>query len=198
MPFGMVQFSPDTPTASPSGYRYSDTEIHQFSITHLDGAGCPNDEDLPILPMVGPFDASPGSNWGTYRQAVVRRIIDETFTTGPGGLPGNDDLGATSAWLVWAYLGLYPVIPGSDVLVFNGPTFPKATVHLACGGTLTIRADGAGGVYVQDLAVAGSDTTQTWLRYADLADGATLDFGMGAAASGWGAGAGDAPPSYGP
>src|SRR3954469_4147839 len=50
-PFGMVQFSPDTPTASPSGYRFRDTEIEQLSLTHLNGAGCPNDEDLPLLPV---------------------------------------------------------------------------------------------------------------------------------------------------
>ena len=27
LPFGMVQFSPDTPSASPSGYRFSDSQI---------------------------------------------------------------------------------------------------------------------------------------------------------------------------
>ena len=31
-------------------------------------------------------------------QAVVQRVENELFTAGPGGLPGNDDLGATSAW----------------------------------------------------------------------------------------------------
>src|SRR5690242_17487050 len=36
VPFGMVQFSPDTPNASPSGYRYSDTTINDFSLTHFD------------------------------------------------------------------------------------------------------------------------------------------------------------------
>src|SRR5688572_25468135 len=39
MPFGMVQLSPDTPTASPSGYRFSDTNIEEFSLTHFNGAG---------------------------------------------------------------------------------------------------------------------------------------------------------------
>src|ERR1700704_4114999 len=48
LPFGMVQLSPDTPTASPSGYRSSDTQIEQFSVTHFDGAGCANNEDLPF------------------------------------------------------------------------------------------------------------------------------------------------------
>src|SRR5215211_1335689 len=35
VPFGMVQLGPDTPTASPSGYRFSDTQIEDFSMTHF-------------------------------------------------------------------------------------------------------------------------------------------------------------------
>jgi putative alpha-1,2-mannosidase len=84
------------------------------------------------------------------------------------------------------------------VLVLNGPTFPRADVRLAGGGTLTIRAEGAGGAYVQDLAVDGVPASRTWLRFADLAAGATLDFGMGEAASVWGTGEEDVPPSFGP
>src|SRR3982751_6368364 len=53
VPFGMVQFSPDTPTASPSGYRDSDRTVEEFSLTHFDGAGCANNEDLGILPVTG-------------------------------------------------------------------------------------------------------------------------------------------------
>ena len=53
VPFGGVQFSPDTPTASPSGYRYSDTSIEDFSLTHFDGDGCQNNEEMPMLPVTG-------------------------------------------------------------------------------------------------------------------------------------------------
>ena len=131
-------------------------------------------------------------------RAVVRRIVDETFTTGPGGLPGNDDLGATSAWLVWAYLGLYPVVPGTDVLVLHGPFFPEVRVHLAGGGTLAIHADDAGGASVQGVKVDGTPVTRSWLSFADIADGAALDFGMSDAASTWGTSEEDVPPSWGP
>jgi putative alpha-1,2-mannosidase len=63
LPFGMVQLSPDTPTASPSGYRNRDTTIEEFSLTHFDGAGCPNTEDINILPITGAGGASPGTSW---------------------------------------------------------------------------------------------------------------------------------------
>jgi putative alpha-1,2-mannosidase len=133
-------------------------------------------------------------------QAVVRRIMNEEFDTTAGGLPGNDDLGATSAWLVWAYLGLYPVIPGTDVLVLHGPTFPSATLRLANGKTLTINGAGAGpgAPFVQSLQVNGVTSTKSWLRFADLSGGATLDYAMGPEASAWATGAADVPPSFAP
>src|SRR3954467_14069875 len=66
VPFGMLQFSPDTPTASPSGYRDRDRTIESFSLTHFNGAGCPNNEDLPIMPALSAPAASPGASWAPY------------------------------------------------------------------------------------------------------------------------------------
>ncbi|GAB3960155.1 hypothetical protein GCM10027614_81270 [Micromonospora vulcania] len=66
-PFGMVQLSPDTPTAAPSGYRFGDNQIEEFSLTHFNGAGCSNNEDLGILPITGAIGASPGTSWTSYR-----------------------------------------------------------------------------------------------------------------------------------
>ncbi|EPX63367.1 Alpha-1,2-mannosidase [Cystobacter fuscus DSM 2262] len=137
--------------------------------------------------------------WKT--QAIVRRIINETFYGGPGGLPGNDDLGSTSAWLVWSYLGMFPAIPGTDVLVINGPWFPSAKVHLANGHVVTIEGEGASQTskYIQSLAIDGKASTKTFVRFADIAPGATLKYVMGDTANeSWGSGEGDRPPSFAP
>ncbi|HEX7665454.1 MAG TPA: hypothetical protein VF407_13105, partial [Polyangiaceae bacterium] len=50
-PFGMVQFSPDTPNTDPPGYHYTDSDITGFSLTHLNGAGCPAERDMPLFPF---------------------------------------------------------------------------------------------------------------------------------------------------
>ena len=39
----------------------------------------------------------------------VSDIVNQNFSDAPDGLPGNDDSGAMSAWLIWAMLGKYPV-----------------------------------------------------------------------------------------
>src|ERR1700733_5450947 len=55
VPFGMVQWSPDTsPDRSDGGgYNFNDTQLRGFSLTHLAGPGCGAMGDLPILPMTG-------------------------------------------------------------------------------------------------------------------------------------------------
>lgn len=53
-PFGMLQWSPDTPSQPPSGgYFYRDSAITGFSLTHLSGAGCGVLGDFAVLPVTG-------------------------------------------------------------------------------------------------------------------------------------------------
>ncbi len=55
VPFGMVQWSPDTsPNRSAGGgYNYNDTQFRGYSLTHIAGPGCGAMGDIPILPMTG-------------------------------------------------------------------------------------------------------------------------------------------------
>jgi predicted alpha-1,2-mannosidase len=54
MPFGMLQWSPDTPSQNAGGgYEYTDKAITGFSLTHLSGPGCNVFGDFAMLPVVG-------------------------------------------------------------------------------------------------------------------------------------------------
>lgn len=56
-PFGMVQWSPDTPSRPyGGGYEYKDSAITGFSLTHLSGPGCQAMGDIPVLPTTGSVD----------------------------------------------------------------------------------------------------------------------------------------------
>jgi putative alpha-1,2-mannosidase len=139
-----------------------------------------------------------GRPWKT--QQIVRRAITELFNSSPGGYPGNDDVGQMSAWYVFGALGIYPEIPGTDVLALGSPLFPKTTIHLQ-GGDLSILAAGAarGAPYVQRLTVNGRNHEAAWLRFADVARGGTITFDVGTAPSvRWGSEPSAAPPSFGP
>ena len=60
VPFGMVQFSPDTPSRpAGGGYEYNDNAVTGFSLTHISGPGCPAAGDVPLLPVAGALPANP-------------------------------------------------------------------------------------------------------------------------------------------
>jgi predicted alpha-1,2-mannosidase len=133
-------------------------------------------------------------------QRIVRQALLRLFTNAPDGLPGNDDLGTMSAWYVLAALGMYPEIPGSDVLALGSPLFPQITVQLPHGVLTILAAQAADDApYVQSLTLNGSTHDRPWLRFSDLAQGGTLDFGLSSAPSAtWGTGPDASPPSFAP
>lgn len=57
VPFGMVQFSPDT-TSTYAGYQYHNDRMTGFSMNHA-SAGCYVFGDIPILPSIGPIGSNP-------------------------------------------------------------------------------------------------------------------------------------------
>ena len=93
---------------------------------------------------------------------VVTRIEQQTFSAKPDGIPGNDDLGATSGVYVWNALGLYPGVPGVGGFFLGTPMFPQATVHFGDGRLLIVRRTGSG-VYVNGVALNGEAYNKYWL-----------------------------------
>ncbi|HEV2455727.1 MAG TPA: glycoside hydrolase domain-containing protein, partial [Verrucomicrobiae bacterium] len=138
--------------------------------------------------------------WGEpYKtQSVVRRAMNELYSGNPVGYAGNDDLGEMSSWYVYSALGIFPELPGSDILVVGSPLFSKAVVHLQ-SGDITITASGAGHdvPYVQSLTVNGKLWNKSWLRFSDISHNGTMAFELGSTPNKtWGASPADAPPSY--
>lgn len=66
VPFGMVQWGPDTVPADrhSGGYDHRDRHVSGFSLTHLSGAGCALYGDFPFLPTTEPLRASPAAPGG--------------------------------------------------------------------------------------------------------------------------------------
>ncbi len=133
------------------------------------GEPCYNIENEPdfVVPYAYIFAGAP---WKT--EEVVTRIGNEVFKTTPDGIPGNDDLGATSGVYVWNALGFYPAVPGVGGLVLGTPMFSKVTLRLAGGRTLVVSRQGSG-IYVQKVTLNGAPYSSTWLPLAKLHPGIT-------------------------
>ena len=135
-----------------------------------------------------------GHPWKT--QEVIDRIRRETFSTKPDGLPGNDDLGATSGVFVWNALGMYPVIPGVGGVVLGTPLFSRAKIHLGNGGVLDIRSSGKG-IYVQSVKLNGKSFHSAWLTLAELTSSHNrLEFLLGEQPGPWATLQANFPPSF--
>ncbi len=61
---------------------------------------------------------------------LVSSIIKKSFNTGAGGLPGNDDCGAMSAWYLFSSMGFYPVCPASDEYRLGISAFDRIEIKL--------------------------------------------------------------------
>ena len=75
LPFGMIQWSPDTTpnrAAAGGGYSYRDSRISGFSLTHLSGTGCASYGDVPILPTVGPVGRFPEHETASFSHSSER------------------------------------------------------------------------------------------------------------------------------
>jgi putative alpha-1,2-mannosidase len=132
----------------------------------------------PSFEVPWEYDAA-GAAYRT--QEVVRRIETQLFGAGPDGLPGNDDGGAMSSWFVFAAMGIYPEVPGVAGFMLGSPLFPSIKIHMGNGHILQITGDGAAETtpYVQSLSLNKQDYNRTWVPFAELMNGSTLQFTLG-------------------
>ena len=115
------------------------------------------------------------------------RDAQKHFTTAKDGLPGNDDSGTTSAWLIWTMLGVYPNA-GQDYYYIGSPVFSKATIRLGNGRQIVLNAPATSpeARYIKSARLNGRPLDQAWFRHADIQDGATFDFEMTTEPTTWG------------
>ncbi|MDF2178613.1 GH92 family glycosyl hydrolase [Aliiglaciecola sp. CAU 1673] len=115
---------------------------------------------------------------GHKTQALVRRIMDELYSTAPDGLAGNEDAGQMSAWYLFSALGFYPLNPVSGEYVLGSPEVESATLYLENGKLFTIKAlnQSPKHVYVQAVHLNGKPLEGFILKHQDILAGGELVF----------------------
>ncbi|MFI8377292.1 GH92 family glycosyl hydrolase [Leeuwenhoekiella sp. NPDC079379] len=93
-----------------------------FSEQQFDMANEP-DIAYPFL-----YNYLPGKSHKTREK--VASLIDTYFTNKPAGLPGNEDTGTMSAWLIYAMMGFYPMTPADPMYTLSEPQFETIKIHL--------------------------------------------------------------------
>ncbi|SDL81283.1 GH92 family glycosyl hydrolase [Kriegella aquimaris] len=120
-----------------------------------------------------------GQPWKTQFRA--RQVAEEMYRIGPGGLPGNDDMGSLSSWYILSSMGIYPMAPGSTTYTIGSPLFGEITLKLEKNKTFTIRAvnNSKENKYIQSATLNGKTFNRTWITHEEITKGGTLQFKMG-------------------
>jgi predicted alpha-1,2-mannosidase len=120
-----------------------------------------------------------GAPWKTQKR--IRMLLESFFTDELQGIPGDEDGGGMSAFVVFSMLGFYPVTPGIPTYDIGSPLFDKATIHLKNGKDFVIIAhdNSRDNKYVQSIRLNGRPLNQVWFRHADISNGGILELTMG-------------------
>ena len=112
-------------------------------------------------------------------QKWARWTLAHRFADCPGGLDGNDDLGALSAWYVFSALGFYP-IAGTGRYWLGAPIVDEAALRLAHGKSLVIKTQNqsAASIYVRQVTLNGNHLGGSTFTHDQIKDGGTLEFEM--------------------
>lgn len=119
-----------------------------------------------------------GAPWKAQKR--IRQLLEYWFTDTALGIPGDEDGGGMSAFVVFSMLGIYPAVPGVPVYELGSPVFERATIRLHNGKTLRLVCKGAtrDNKYVQAFKLNGQVQDKVWLRHADVVKGATVELEM--------------------
>lgn len=128
------------------------------------------------IPYLYNFTDSP---WKTQKK--IRMLLNTWFPDSIFGIPGDEDGGGMSAFVVFSCMGFYPVIPGKPVYTIGSPVFEKITINLPNGKRFTVSAPGCSETnkYIQKAYLNGKPLNTPWFTHKDLINGGELKLIMG-------------------
>jgi predicted alpha-1,2-mannosidase len=137
-----------------------------------------------------------GAPWKTQKR--IRLLLDAFFTDNLFGIPGDEDGGGMSAFVVFSMMGFFPVTPGIPAYNIGSPVFEKVTIRLPNGKNFVISAKNSSkeNKYIQSATLNGNPLSRPWFTHDDLVNGGRLEVIMsGTPNKQWGSKPEDAPPS---
>lgn len=137
-----------------------------------------------------------GTPWRTQKR--IRQLLNAFFTDNLFGIPGDEDGGAMSAFVMFSMMGFFQVTPGIPVYTIGSPVFEKTVISLPNGKEFTIIAENASNknIYVQKAFLNGKELNKPWFTHKDLINGSMLKLIMGSQPNKqWGSSKNDSPPS---
>lgn len=128
------------------------------------------------IPYLYNFTAAP---WKTQKR--IRFLLDTWFKDNVFGIPGDEDGGGMTAFVVFSAMGFYPLTPGLPVYTIGSPVFEKVTIDLPNGKTFQVIANKSSvqNKYIQSARFDGKVLSTPWFTHQQLVSGGKLELEMG-------------------
>lgn len=151
---------------------YSELPDHTGNVGQFSMA---NEPSLHI-PYLYNYAAEP---WKTQKR--IRTLINQWFRNDLMGVPGDEDGGGLSSFIVFSQLGFYPVTPGTTDYTIGSPFFDWVKVDLGNGKFLEIEAKNSSleNKYIQSASFNGEPLNSVFIDHFDIIEGGKFVFEMG-------------------
>lgn len=119
-----------------------------------------------------------GAPWRTQQR--TRFLLDVWFKDNVFGIPGDEDGGGMSAWVVFTAMGFYPVTAGQPVYAITSPIFTEVAIDVP-GGQFKVVAPASSKVnkYIQKAELNGKPLNTPFITHEQIMAGGTLTLELG-------------------
>ena len=158
------------------GIRKNDFYIDGSNSTGMVGQFSMGNEPSFHIPYLYNYFGAP---WKTQKR--IRFLLDVWFKDNIFGIPGDEDGGGMTAFVVLSAMGIYPVTPGIPYYNITSPIFEKTEIKLKNGRTFTVIAQGASKTkkYIQKAFINGQEIDAPYISHEQIMLGATLTLELG-------------------
>ncbi|GAA4318690.1 GH92 family glycosyl hydrolase [Mucilaginibacter gynuensis] len=120
-----------------------------------------------------------GAPWKTQKR--IRFLLDVWYKDNIFGIPGDEDGGGMTAFVVFSSMGFYPVTPGTPVYTIGSPLFEQVTIDLTNGKQFKMVAKNCSvtNKYIQSATMNGKTLDTPWFSHEQLMNGGELVLVMG-------------------
>ncbi len=120
-----------------------------------------------------------GEPWKTQKR--IRTLIKQWFRNDLMGVPGDEDGGGLSSFVVFSQMGFYPVTPGTTDYAIGSPFFDHVKIDLGDDNFFEIETinNSAENKYIQSSTLNGEPFNKAFIDHFDIKKGGKIVFEMG-------------------
>lgn len=120
-----------------------------------------------------------GQPWRTQKR--VHNLLKQWFRDDLMGIPGDEDGGGLTSFVVFSQLGFYPVTPGLPMYVIGTPAFKRATLNIGNNKIFEVVCQNYSPEhkFIQSAKLNGKTWNKSWFSHEELMQGGKLELVMG-------------------